>query len=127
MPSRVLAGNRFSTRDETAVMNIYTKQRRHSNGVSAMVQRTELPGEWTTWDASIEETSQTGAISGSTIGQFSDDGRPRPERTRPRIRRAPVHRRAARGRTTSRPGRLRYPEAANRCHDRPDHPETLTP
>ena len=42
-------------------------------------------------------------------------GRPRPERTRPRIRRALEHRRAARGRTTSGwAGRLCHLEAANR-------------
>ena len=32
----------------STVMGIYTKQRQHSNGVLAMVQRVELPGEWTT-------------------------------------------------------------------------------
>ena len=59
----------------STVMGIYTKQRQHSNGVLAMVQRVELPGEWTTYDASIEQPpSQTGAISGSSVGQFRDDG-----------------------------------------------------
>ena len=54
-------------------MGIVTKQRRHSNGTLASVTRVELPGEWTTYDATIERPSQAGEVT-STVGQFRDDG-----------------------------------------------------